>query len=88
MVIRWFNKIGDGPDEDMGMWKVQPSTLPDHSLHFVIIHVDAIYQAVHLILIYSNHTLSCDIWPHHFYDAFCMFYINKDVDHHAFEIAG
>ena len=36
-VICWFNKIGDRPDEDTGMWKVRPSTLPNHSPHFVVI---------------------------------------------------
>ena len=42
-VTRWFDKIGDRPDEDTGMWKDQPSTLPNRSPHFVVIHIDAIY---------------------------------------------
>ena len=38
-VIRWFDKIGDRPDEDTGMWKVRPSTLPNCLPHFVVIHI-------------------------------------------------
>ena len=87
-VIHWFNKIGNRPDEDTGMWKVWPSTLPNHSPHFVVIHIDAIYQATHLIPIYGNQTIPHDIQPHHSYDVFCAFYVNKYADHHAFETTG
>ncbi|KAI5989362.1 hypothetical protein EDD15DRAFT_2460679 [Pisolithus albus] len=52
-VIRWFDKIGDGPDEDTGMWMVRPSFLPNRSPNFSIIHTDAIYRAVHLIPVYA-----------------------------------
>jgi len=87
-VIRWFDKIGDEPDEDTGMWKVRPSILPNHSPHFTVIHIDAIYRAAHLIPIYGNWTISRDVRPHHSYDVFRAFYVNKYADHHAFEITG
>ncbi|KAI6096441.1 hypothetical protein EDD17DRAFT_1764745 [Pisolithus thermaeus] len=87
-VIRWFDKIGDGPDEDTGMWMVRPSFLPNRSPNFSIIHTDAIYRAVHLIPVYGDQFISRDIRPHHSYDTFHAFYVNKYADHHAFEIAG
>ena len=87
-VIHWFDKIGYRPDEDTGMWKVRPSTLSNHSPNFVVIHTDTIYRAAHLIPVYRNRPISHDIRLHHSYNAFCMFYVNKYADHHAFEIAG
>ena len=87
-VIHWFDKIGDRPDEDTGMWKVRPSTLPNHSPNYAVIHTDAIYRAAHLIPVYGNRPISRDIRPHHSYNAFRVFYVNKYADHHAFEIAG
>ncbi|KAF9225582.1 hypothetical protein BS17DRAFT_869508 [Gyrodon lividus] len=86
-VIQWFDKISDSPDEDMGMWMMHPSYLPNHTPNFAIIHIDAIYRAAHLIPIYGANAISHDIKPHHSYDAFRAFYINKYADHHVFEIA-
>ncbi|KIJ58693.1 hypothetical protein HYDPIDRAFT_33907 [Hydnomerulius pinastri MD-312] len=86
-VIRWFDKIGDAPDEDTGMWMVCPSSLPNHSPHFAIIYTDSIYRAAHLIPIYGTRFIPRNIEPHHSYDAFQAYYVNKYADHHAFEIA-
>ncbi|KAI6016684.1 hypothetical protein PISMIDRAFT_120166, partial [Pisolithus microcarpus 441] len=53
-----------------------------------IIHTDTIYCAVHLIPVYAMHNINCrDIKPHHSYNIFHSFYVNKYADHHAFEIA-
>ncbi|KAI6130725.1 hypothetical protein EDD16DRAFT_1689620 [Pisolithus croceorrhizus] len=60
-VIHWFDNIGDGPDEDTGMWMVCPSFLPSCSPNFSIIHTDLIYCPAHLIPIYGNQFISCDI---------------------------
>ncbi|KAF9230590.1 hypothetical protein BU15DRAFT_19037, partial [Melanogaster broomeanus] len=60
---------------------VHPSYLPNHTPNFAIIHIDAIYRAAHLIPIYSANAISRDIKPHHSYDAFRAFYINKYADH-------
>ncbi|KIJ62072.1 hypothetical protein HYDPIDRAFT_95108 [Hydnomerulius pinastri MD-312] len=86
-VIRWFDKIGGSPDEDTGMWMVRPAFLPNHSPHITIIHVDSIYRAAHLIPIFGSSHISRNIKPHHCYDAFRAFYVNKYADHHSFEIA-
>ncbi|KIJ58890.1 hypothetical protein HYDPIDRAFT_101805 [Hydnomerulius pinastri MD-312] len=86
-VIRWFNKIHDAPDEDTGMWMVRPAFLPNHSQHIAIIHIDSIYRAAHLVPIFSSSYISRDLKPHHCYDAFQAFYVNKYTDHHTFEIA-
>lgn len=86
--IRWFEKVHDIPDENTGMWRVRPSCLPNHSPHIAVIHIDTIYRATHLIPIYGRRPIPRDVRPCHVYDAFNMFYVNKYVDHHAFDFAG
>ena len=83
-IVRWFDKIGDSPNEDTGMWMVRPGYLPNHSPNYVVIHLDSIYRAAHLIPVYP---ISRNIKPHSCYDVFHAFYVNKYVDHHTFEIA-
>ncbi|KIJ67663.1 hypothetical protein HYDPIDRAFT_25142 [Hydnomerulius pinastri MD-312] len=85
-VIQWFDKIGDHPNDDTGMWMVRPSFLANHSPNFAVIHIDTIYCAAHLIPIYGQREISRTIKPHHSYDAFRAFYVNKYADHHSFEI--
>jgi hypothetical protein len=86
-IVRWFDKIGDSPDKDTGMWMVRPGYLPNHSPNYAVIHLDSIYHAAHLIPVYGMDPISRNIKPHSCYDAFRAFYVNKYVDHHTFEIA-
>ncbi|KAH7904803.1 hypothetical protein BJ138DRAFT_1138452 [Hygrophoropsis aurantiaca] len=86
-IIHWFDKVGDVPDEDTGMWMVRPALNHDKSRHFAVIHVDAIYRAAHLIPIYGDDFIPHDLKFHDSYNSFGLFYVNKYADHHAFEIA-
>ncbi|KIN93763.1 hypothetical protein M404DRAFT_170289 [Pisolithus tinctorius Marx 270] len=90
-IVHWFDRVGDNPDEDTGMWIVCPSYLAPrtHNIrNLAAIHVDTIYRAAHLIPIYSTHNInSRDVRPHCSYDMFHSFYVNKFADHHTFEIA-
>ncbi|KAG2093479.1 uncharacterized protein F5147DRAFT_747888 [Suillus discolor] len=85
-VVCWFSVISDAPDEDTGMWVVQPS-FNDHSPDISVIHIDAIYRAAHLLPIYGTDPIPHHLKFYHSLDNFCAFYVNKFVDHHAFEIA-
>ncbi|KAF8836969.1 hypothetical protein BDN67DRAFT_991942 [Paxillus ammoniavirescens] len=86
-VVRWFDTVGDAPDEDTGMWVVRPAFRANHTPNIAMIHIDAIYRAAHLIPIYGRHFVPMDIKYYHSYDAFRAFYVNKYADHHAFKIA-
>ncbi|KAG1756916.1 uncharacterized protein EDB91DRAFT_1233597 [Suillus paluster] len=85
-VVRWFNRVGEGPDDDTGMWMVKPSSIGDHA-HFAVIHVDTIFRSAHLIPVYGTEPLPLPIKFHHVLDIFTLFYVNRYADHHAFEIA-
>ncbi|KAI5996391.1 hypothetical protein EDD15DRAFT_2387356 [Pisolithus albus] len=83
-IIRWFDRVGDVPDADTGMWIVRACN-PEN---IAIIHIDAIYRAAQLIPIYAAHHIDPgSVKPHESYDKYQSFYVNKFADHHAFEIA-
>lgn len=74
-LIHWYSLVGMQPDED---------GYP----HLAIIHVDSIYRAAHLIPVYQDvGFIDKNLTLHDSLDAFDIFYVNKFVDHHAFEIA-
>ena len=85
-VIHWFNRVGDEPDEDTGMWLVRPQFDGQHQRGISIIHIDSIYRAAHLIPVYGKHFVPSHFRPQDSYDSFCLFYVNRFADHHAFEI--
>jgi hypothetical protein len=86
-LIHWFSRVGSEPDEDIGMWVVEPEFEADEP-HVAIVHIDSIYRPVHLTPVYkTNQYLSRSLTMHDTLDTFKRFYVNKFADHHAFEIA-
>ncbi|KAG1719820.1 uncharacterized protein EDB91DRAFT_1284709 [Suillus paluster] len=85
-VVRWFNRIGDAPDDETGMWMVKPSSI-GNCRHFAVIHIDSIFRSAHLIPVYGTEPLPSTIKSHHILDVFTLFYVNRYADHHAFKIA-
>lgn len=86
-LIRWMSCLGDKPDEDTGMWMVEPASNADGTPFMSVIHLDCILRAAHLIGICGDMFLHKDLSFNQSLDAFVAFYVNKFVDHHAFEIA-
>ena len=79
--------IGDTPNEDTGMWEVEPSYIGNKP-HLCIIHIDMIYRAAHLIPVYwTSRFIAWSLTMNKTLDIFNRFYVNKFVDHHAFVIA-
>ncbi|KAF8546399.1 hypothetical protein OG21DRAFT_1479682 [Imleria badia] len=89
VVIHWFDHVGDSPDKATGMWHVKPSVTAARQPVFVVIHVESIFRAAHLIPVYSAAAPlpSQGICPNNSYAQFCVFYVNKYADHHAFAMA-
>ncbi|KAG1886072.1 hypothetical protein F4604DRAFT_1877994 [Suillus subluteus] len=86
-LIHWFEKIGNDPDENTGMWMVAPSFHKDGSKNIAVIHIETIFHAAHLIPIYGSEYIPHTLKFYHSLDTFHSFYVNKYADHHAFEIA-
>jgi hypothetical protein len=86
-VVQWYSHCGDEPDEDTGMWIVEPDIYEDGERVTDIIHLDTIVRSAHLIAVYGNNPIPKDIPLCYTLDLFHSYYVNKYIDHHAFEIA-
>ncbi|KAI6013501.1 hypothetical protein BKA83DRAFT_90391 [Pisolithus microcarpus] len=75
-IMRWFDHLGEAPDELTRMWMVHPSFTSNHQCK----------PRSHLIPIYGQDCVLQEILPCHSYDTFYGFYVNKFADHHTFEI--
>lgn len=79
-LVRWFSRVGDSPDECTGMWVVQPDD--DTS----IIHLDTIFRASHLLPVFGRREpVLRSLSFTDTLNTFTRFYVNKYIDHHAFE---
>ncbi|KIM53438.1 hypothetical protein SCLCIDRAFT_31862 [Scleroderma citrinum Foug A] len=47
-LIQWFTTISDGPDEDTGMWIIQPDFDTNGERELEVIHVDCILHGAHI----------------------------------------
>ena len=87
-LVQWFSTTGDKPDEETGLWVVEPDITQDGRPQLAIIHVESIFRAAHLIPAYrTSEFVRRTLTMHDTLDEFKVFYANKFVDHHAFEIA-
>ena len=87
-LIHWFSRVSESPDDsDMGMWVVEPDILEDGEHHAAVIHLDSIFRAAHLIPVYGEEFVPTYLSFTDSLDAFRAYYVNKYIDHHAFEIA-
>ena len=86
-LIQWYTTISDGPDEDTGMWIVQPDFDANCKHELTVVHLHSILRAVHLIPVYGQERLPSDLHYSDTLNNFRAYYVNKYIDHHAFEIA-
>ena len=85
VLIHWFFRVGDEPDEDTGMWIVERELNADGSRRAAVLHLDTIVRAAHLIGVYGESTLPNDLSPAQSLESFQSYYVNKYIDHHSFE---
>ncbi|KAH9023764.1 hypothetical protein EDB85DRAFT_1870528, partial [Lactarius pseudohatsudake] len=88
-LVNWFSCKDDSPDDTTGMWIVEPYARggDGESLSSDIIHLDTILRAAHLLPVFGSERVSRTLSSTDTLDTFSNFYVNKYIDHHAFEIA-
>jgi hypothetical protein len=79
--------VGNLPDDYTGMWVVELDVLGNGEAFTLIIHLNMIIRASHLIPVFGPQCVSKTLSFTDTLDAFFSFYVNKYVDHHAFETA-
>ncbi|EIW75164.1 hypothetical protein CONPUDRAFT_66110, partial [Coniophora puteana RWD-64-598 SS2] len=85
-LVHWFEYYSDERDEDTGMYIVRPK-FKGNTRDVSVIDVDTIVRAAHLIPVFGKDTVPEDFKCHQTYDTYDAFYINRFIDHHAFELA-
>jgi hypothetical protein len=86
-LVHWFSRVGDLPSDHTGMWVVKPDLMDNGKNLTAIIHLDTVVRASHLIPVFGPQRVSRTLSFTDTLDTFTSFYVNKYVDHHAFEIA-
>ncbi|KAI1781999.1 hypothetical protein LXA43DRAFT_977802 [Ganoderma leucocontextum] len=88
-LVHWYQRDGDTPDKQTGMWFVKPSfsgnryRIPICS----VIDLNTIFRAAHLIPVYDRNTTVPDAADHTTtLRTYKKFYVNKYIDHHAFDL--
>jgi hypothetical protein len=84
-LVRWFKVVGDSPDEDTGMWIVQPEIDADGFPVISIIHLECVIRAAHLLSVFGNTVIPRALHFSQSLDSFKSFYVNRFIDHHAFK---
>jgi hypothetical protein len=86
-LICWYSRVTDKPDEDTGMWVVEPESNADGSPWMAIVHLDTLVCGAHLIGVYGDKYVPKKLTFNDSLNAFHTYYVNKFIDNHAFEIA-
>jgi len=86
-LVWWYILTDDSGhrDEATGMWLVEREYRNEEP-HLSVIHVDAILHAVHLLPFFGREPVVREVTQDNSLDRFGRFYVNKYVDHQAFEI--
>jgi hypothetical protein len=86
-LVRWYS-TREEPDASTGMWIVEPEFTRRRMRHMGVIHIDSIIRAAHLLPFFpSDAPVYREVTYMNSLNVFTAFYVNKYVDHHAFEIA-
>ncbi|KAG1847045.1 hypothetical protein F4604DRAFT_1884073 [Suillus subluteus] len=78
--VHWFKW-------NTGMWVVEPETLEDGTRFASVIHLDCIFRAAHLMPVFGYEFVPTYLSYMQTLNAFRTYYVNKYIDHQAFEIA-
>ena len=85
VLIQCYSYVGTQPNEETGLWKVEPDTEDDGNLHLAVTHLDTIFHAVHLMPAYHTvEFINRTFTMHTSLDTFNIFYVNRFADNHSF----
>jgi len=86
-LVRWYS-TSDEPDTSTGLWVVQPESTRRGARHMSVVHIGSIIRGAHLLPRFPSDTpVYREINYMNVLDLYTSFYVNKFIDHHAFETA-
>jgi hypothetical protein len=88
-LVHWFVPVNTEPDNVTGMWVVKPEYSGTSSGQQVVsvIHIDSVLRGAHLLPVFGPSFVSPEISYTDSLNVFQAYYVNKFIDHHAYEIA-
>lgn len=81
-LIDWFGRPRDHPGEDTGLCAVRPES---NGPHPVVVHLDCIPRAIHLIGNYGSTLLPVGLHFSLSLDIFHSYFVNTYADHRMHE---
>ena len=86
-LVQWYSTSGE-PDTSTSLCIVQLESTRQGRRHMSVIHIDTIIRGAHLLPRFlSDMPVYQEVNYSNVLDLFTSFYVNKFIDHHAFEIA-
>jgi hypothetical protein len=86
-LVHWFSRKSNIPSDITGMYVVEPDFHPDGQPVTSVVHLDTVFRATHLLPVFRNHPPLKKRQRHEqTLDLFSKFYVNRYIDHHAFEV--
>ena len=73
----------DQPDEDTGLWVVEPEYEGNGRRTLGIIHLDCVARAAHLLPVYGPTFVPEGLYFSDSLDVFRAFFVNRYIDHHS-----
>src|SRR5882724_138449 len=86
-LVHWFLCMSESVDSSTGMWVVEYKVTNDGRPVASVIHLNTVIQEAHLLPVFKEGFVSKSLSFTDTLDKFQMYYVNKILDHHAFEIA-
>jgi hypothetical protein len=81
-LVHWLTP-GNEPDEDTGLWVVQPEFEGNGRRTLAIIHLDCVARGAHLLPVYGSTFVPEDFHFSDALDAFRAYFVNRHIDHHS-----
>ncbi|KAF8334796.1 hypothetical protein F5887DRAFT_1063466 [Amanita rubescens] len=85
-LVHWFRTLENEPDEDTGMWKIEPIFGVDGKPWATVVAVKDLVRAAHILPIFDSTFAEKDLTFDQTLDKFKLFYVNKFVDHDSFSL--
>lgn len=85
-LVHWFRTLENEPDEDTGMWKIEPIFNADSKPRATIVAVKDLVRAAHILPVFDSTFAERNLTFDQTLDKFKLFYVNKFVDHDSFSL--
>ncbi|KAF8330618.1 hypothetical protein F5887DRAFT_1064070 [Amanita rubescens] len=76
-LVHWFKTLEDEPDDETGMWKIEPIYAADVAVRDLV-------RAVHILPVFDSSFTEKDLTFNQTLDKFKLFYVNKFIDNNSF----